>query len=149
MTDIERSELIINGKSEIHHLQLHGFQFLQLLPLHLRVFLCLLLILFLQFLLHKQNVRHKECKSLHLQQRTTPYISAVKNLRELCFLLFSNTLTTSCFYCGKPLGCESLAFDRQSRVVSVTISCVGGDSFKWLSSPIMGGSPPKYCVNLR
>ena len=86
MTDIERCELIINGKSEIHHPQLHGFQFLKLLPLHLRVFLCLLLILFLQFLLHKQNVRHKECKSLHLQQRTTPDISAVKNLRELCFL---------------------------------------------------------------
>ena len=76
----------------VHRLQfwttrtLHGFQFLQLLLLHLRVFLCLSLILFLQFLFHKQNVRHKECKSLHLQQRTTPYISAVKNLCELCFL---------------------------------------------------------------
>ncbi|CAH3139377.1 unnamed protein product [Pocillopora meandrina] len=49
----------------------------------------------------------------------------------------------------KTLGCESLAFNRQSHVVSMTISCVGGDSFKWLSSPIMGGSPPKYYVNLR
>ncbi|PFX15034.1 hypothetical protein AWC38_SpisGene20770 [Stylophora pistillata] len=29
------------------------------------------------------------------------------------------------------------------------ISCVCGDSFKWLSSSIMGGSPPKYYVNLR
>ena len=38
---------------------------------------------------------------------------------------------------------------RQSDVVSVTISCVGGDSLKWLSSPIKGGSSPKYYVNLR
>ena len=27
--------------------------------------------------------------------------------------------------------------------------CVCGDSFKWLSSPIMGGSTPKYYVNMR
>ena len=76
------------------------------------------------------------------------YLCSEESPRTL-FSFFSNTLTTSCFYCGKPLGCESLVFNRQSHVVSVTISCVGGDSFKWLSSPIMGGSPPKYYVNLR
>ena len=29
------------------------------------------------------------------------------------------------------------------------IFCICGDSFKWLSSPIMGGSTPKYYVNMR
>ena len=76
------------------------------------------------------------------------YLCSEESPRTL-FSFFSNTLTTSCCYCGKPLACESLVFNRQSHVVSVTISCVGGDSFKWLSSPIMGGSPPKYYVNLR
>ena len=140
----------------VHRLQfwttrtLHGFQFLQLLLLHLRVFLCLSLILFLQFLFHKQNVRHKECKSLHLQpaENDSIYLCSEESLRTL-FSFFCNTLSTSCCYCGKPLDCESLVFNRQSYVVSVTISCVGGDSFKWLSFPIMGGSPPKYYVNLK
>ena len=76
------------------------------------------------------------------------YLCSEESLRTL-FSFFCNTLSTSCCYCGKPLYCESLVFNQQSHVVSVTISCVGGDSFKWLSSPIMGGSPPKYYVNLR
>ena len=64
-------------------------------------------------------------------------------------ITYTNTLTTSCCCWGKPLDCESLVFNRQSDVVSVTISCVGGDSFKWLSFPIKEGSSPKYYVNLR
>ena len=65
------------------------------------------------------------------------------------FSFFSDTLSTKCCYCGKPLDSDSLLFNKQSHVVSVTISCVCGDSFKWLSSPIMGGSPAKYYVNMR
>ena len=76
------------------------------------------------------------------------YLCSEESLRTL-FSFFCNTLSTSCCYCGKPLDCESLVFNRQSYVVSVTISCVGGDSFKWLSFPIMGGSPPKCYVNLK
>nr|XP_058946108.1 uncharacterized protein LOC131774109 [Pocillopora verrucosa] len=75
------------------------------------------------------------------------YLCSEESLRTL-FSFSCNTLSTSCCYRGKPLDCESLVFNRQSHVVSVTISCVSGDSFKWLSSPIMGGSPPKYDVNL-
>ena len=51
--------------------------------------------------------------------------------------------------CGKPLQPDSLSFNRQSHAVSVKIFCICGDSFKWLSSPIMGGSTPKYYVNMR
>ena len=148
MTDIERSELIINGKSEIHHPQLHGFQFLQPLPLHLRVFVCLLLILFLQFLLQAERTPQRMQITASSAENDSLYLCSEESPRTL-FSFFSNTLTTSCCYCGKPLVCESLVFDRQSHVVSVKISCVGGDSFKWLSSPIMGRSPPKYEVNLR
>ena len=64
-------------------------------------------------------------------------------------ITYTNTLTTSCCCWGKPFDCESLVFNRQSDVVSVTISCVGGDSFKWLSFPIKGESSPEYYVNLR
>ena len=144
MTDIERSELIINGKSEIHHPQPHGFQFLQLLPIHSS---------------NSSNPfspispPQAERTSQRMQitassvENDSIYLCSKESLRTLFF--FSNTPTTSCCYCGKPLGCESLVFNRQSHEVSVTISCVGEDSFKWLSSPIMGGSPPKYYVNLR
>ncbi|PFX12507.1 hypothetical protein AWC38_SpisGene23524 [Stylophora pistillata] len=55
----------------------------------------------------------------------------------------------ACCYYGKLVDCDLQIFNRQSHVVSVTVSRVCGDSFKWLSSSIMGGSPPKYYVNFR
>ncbi|XP_022809783.1 uncharacterized protein LOC111346780 isoform X1 [Stylophora pistillata] len=75
------------------------------------------------------------------------YLFSEEALRTLYFF-FCNTLSTACCYYGKLIDCDLLIFNRQSHVVSVTVSCVCGDSFKWLSSSIMGGSPPKYYVNL-
>lgn len=76
------------------------------------------------------------------------YLCSEGALRTL-FSFFSNSLSAKCCYCGKPLEPDSISFSRQSHAVSVEILCVCGDSFKWLSSPIMGGSTPKYYVNMR
>ena len=76
------------------------------------------------------------------------YLCSEGALRSL-FSFFSLSLSAECCYCGKPLEPDSMSFNRQSHAVSVRISCVCGDSFKWLSSPIMGGSTPKYYVNMR
>ena len=76
------------------------------------------------------------------------YLCSEGALRTL-FSFFSFTLLAKCSFCGKPLEPDSLSFNRQSHAVSVAIFFVCGDSFKWLSSPIMGGSTPKYYVNMR
>lgn len=76
------------------------------------------------------------------------YLCSEGALRTL-FSFFSNSLSAKCCYCGKPLDSDSISFSRQSHTVSVRIFCMCGDSFKWLSSPIMGGSTPKYYVNMR
>ena len=149
---IERKRLTSSDLFFLHHLQLHCFQFLLRLPLHVRVFLCLSLILWSFFF----DISPPQAE--RMPQRTqipassagsdSIYLCSEESLRTL-FSFFCNKLSTLCCYCGKSLDCESLVFNRQSHAVSVTISWVGGDCFKWLSSPIMRGSPPKYYVNLR
>ena len=69
-------------------------------------------------------------------------------LRSL-FSLFADKLQAKCCFCGKEYDAESLSFKRQGHAVSVNMSCLCGDSIKWLSSPIMGGPIPKYYVNMR
>ena len=76
------------------------------------------------------------------------YLCSEGALRSL-FSFFSISLSAGCCDCGKPLEPDSISFNRQSHAVSVSISCICGDSFKWLSSPIMGGSTPKYYLNMR
>ena len=61
------------------------------------------------------------------------YLCSEGALRSL-FSFFSISLSAECCYCGKPLEPDSISFNRQSHAVSVRISCVCGDSFKWLSS---------------
>ena len=65
------------------------------------------------------------------------------------FSLFADKLQAKCCFCGKEYDAESLSFKRQGHAVSVNMSCLCGDSIKWLSSPIMGGPIPKYYVNMR
>ena len=69
-------------------------------------------------------------------------------LRSL-FSFFTAKLMAKCCFCGKDYDAESLSFKRQGHAVSVNMSCLCGDSMKWLSSPIMGGPIPKYYVNMR
>ena len=69
-------------------------------------------------------------------------------LRSL-FSFFAAKLKAQCCFCGKKYDEESLSFKRQGHAVSVNMSCLCGDSIKWLSSPIMGGPIPKYYVNMR
>ena len=44
---------------------------------------------------------------------------------------------------------QNLFHSKGSHSVSVNMSCLFGDSIKWLSSPKMGGPIPKYYVNMR
>ena len=69
-------------------------------------------------------------------------------LRSL-FSFFAAKLKAKCCFCGKEYDEESLSFKRQGHAVSVNMSCLCGDSIKWLSSPIIGGPIPKYYVNMR
>ena len=69
-------------------------------------------------------------------------------LRSL-FSFFAAKLKAQCCFCGKKYDEESLSFKRQGHAVSVNMSCLCGDSIKWLSSPIMGGPIPKYYVYMR
>ena len=69
-------------------------------------------------------------------------------LRSL-FSFFAAEPKAKCCFCGKGYDEESLSFKRQGHAVSVDMSCLCGDSIKWLSSPIMGGPIPKYYMNMR
>ena len=76
------------------------------------------------------------------------YLASEGALRSL-FSFFTGKLMAKCCFCGKDFDAESISFKRQGHAVSVSISCLCGDSMKWLSSPIMGGLIPKYYVNMR
>ena len=76
------------------------------------------------------------------------YLASEGALRSL-FSFFTGKLMAKCCFCGKDFDAESVSFKRQGHAVSVNISCLCGDSMKWLSSPIMGGPKPKYYVNMR
>ena len=76
------------------------------------------------------------------------YFASEGALRSL-FSFFADKLMAKCCFCDKAYDAESLSFTRQGHAVSVNMSCLCGDSIKWLSSPIMGGPTPKYYVNMR
>ena len=76
------------------------------------------------------------------------YFASEGALRSL-FSFFTAKLKAKCCFCGKEYDAESISFRRQGHAVSVNMSCLCGDSIKWLSSPIMGGPTPKYYVNMR
>ena len=76
------------------------------------------------------------------------YLASEGALRSL-FSFFTSKLSAKCCFCGKLFDIDSLSFTRQGHAVSVNMSCLCGDSIKWLSSPIMGGTIPKYYVNMR
>ena len=76
------------------------------------------------------------------------YLCSEGALRTL-FSFFATDLLAKCCFCSNLLQPDSLSFNRQGHAVSINIFCMCGDSIKWLSSPIMGGSTPKYYVNMR
>ena len=76
------------------------------------------------------------------------YLCSEGALRKL-FSFFATDLLAKCCFCGNLLQSDSISFNRQGHAVSINIFCMCGDSIKWLSSPIMGGSTPKYYVNMR
>ena len=76
------------------------------------------------------------------------YFATEGALRSL-FSFFASNLSAKCFFCSMPFGMNSLSFKRQGHAVSVNMSCLCGDSVKWFSSPIMGGSIQKHYVNMR
>ncbi|XP_068684450.1 uncharacterized protein [Montipora foliosa] len=76
------------------------------------------------------------------------YLASEGALRSL-FSFFTSKLSAKCCFCGKLFDIDTLSFTRQGHEVSVNMSCLCGGSIKWLSSPIMGGTIPKYYVNMR
>ena len=74
------------------------------------------------------------------------------NALKKIFSFFTEELgdtAARCPYCRRSFDMESLNFNRQGHVGSVRFRCRCGDSFTWLTSPIIGADVPKYYVNVK